>query len=82
LVYIYENPVDISQAQALVHLAAVVGTGRQLVADQLAAAAGENRRAVDKHARYYGLLLAESHRTRRLFGNMLRRIAMLASPAA
>jgi len=48
LVYIYENPVDISQAQALVHLPAVVGTGRQLVADQLAAAAGESRRTVDK----------------------------------
>jgi hypothetical protein len=27
-----------------------------------------------KHARYYWLLLAESHLTRRLFGSMLRRI--------
>ena len=27
-----------------------------------------------KHARYYWLLLAESHLTRRLFGLMLRRI--------
>src|SRR5208337_193129 len=34
-----------------------------------------------KHARYYWLLLAESHLTRRLFGSMLRRIAMLAVPA-
>jgi hypothetical protein len=34
-----------------------------------------------KHARYYWLLLAESHLTRRLFGGMLRRIAMVASPA-
>ena len=34
-----------------------------------------------KHARYYWLLLAESHLTRRLFGNMLRRIAALPSPA-
>ena len=34
-----------------------------------------------KHARYYWLLLAESHLTRRLFGRMLRRIAMLPSPA-
>ena len=34
-----------------------------------------------KHARYYWLLLAESHLTRRLFGSMLRRIAMLPSPA-
>jgi hypothetical protein len=29
-----------------------------------------------KHARYYRLLLVESHLTRRLFKGMLRRIAM------
>jgi hypothetical protein len=34
-----------------------------------------------KHARYYWLLLAESHLPRRLFGGMLRRIAALPSPA-
>ena len=34
-----------------------------------------------KHARYYWLLLAESHLTRRLFGGMLRRITTVASPA-
>ena len=34
-----------------------------------------------KHARYYSLLLAESHLTRRLFGGMLRRIAAFPSPA-
>ena len=34
-----------------------------------------------KHARYYLLLLAESHLTRRLSGSMLQRIAMLPSPA-
>ena len=34
-----------------------------------------------KHARYYWLLLAESHLTRRLFASMLRRIAMLPPPA-
>ena len=34
-----------------------------------------------KHARYYWLLLAESHMTRRLFGSMVRRIAMLLLPA-
>jgi Transposase DDE domain group 1 len=34
-----------------------------------------------KHARYYWLLLAESHLTRRLFGGMLRRIATVASAA-
>jgi hypothetical protein len=27
-----------------------------------------------KHARYYWLLLAESHLTRRLFGSMMRRV--------
>ena len=34
-----------------------------------------------KHARYYWLLLAESHLTRPLFGAMLQRIAALPSPA-
>jgi len=31
-----------------------------------------------KHARYYSLMLAESHLTRRLFGSMVRRIDALA----
>ena len=34
-----------------------------------------------KHARYYWLLLAESHLTRQLFAGMLRTITMLPSPA-
>ena len=34
-----------------------------------------------QHARYYWLLLAESHLTRRLFADMLAKIAMLPSPA-
>ena len=34
-----------------------------------------------KHARYYWLLLAESHLTRRLFGAMVRRIGLLSVPA-
>jgi hypothetical protein len=34
-----------------------------------------------KHARYYWLLLAESHLTRRLFGAMVQRIAVLPVPA-
>ena len=34
-----------------------------------------------KHARYYWLLLAESHLTRRLFGSMVRRIDALPVPA-
>ena len=38
-------------------------------------------RRLIKHARYYWLLLAESHLTRRLFGATLGRIAALPSPA-
>ena len=34
-----------------------------------------------KHARYYWLLLAESHLTRRLFAGMLGKIAVLSIPA-
>ena len=34
-----------------------------------------------KHARYYRLLLAESHLTRRLFASMVRRIELLPLPA-
>ena len=34
-----------------------------------------------KHARYYWLLLAGSHLTRRLFGAMVRRIGLLSMPA-
>ncbi len=33
-----------------------------------------------KHARYYWLLLAEGHLSRRLFGSMLRMIAALPLP--
>jgi hypothetical protein len=35
-----------------------------------------------KHARYYWLLLAEGHLTRRLFGAMLERIWALPAPAS
>jgi hypothetical protein len=34
-----------------------------------------------KHARYYWLLLAEGHLTRRLFGVMAQRIAALPVPS-
>ena len=54
---------------------------RGVVANQLAAAVGENRRTTHKHACYYWLLLAESHLTRRLFGGMLQRIVTLTVPA-
>jgi len=45
-----------------------------------AAAVGEDRGPLIKHARYYWLLLAESHLTRRLFAGMLRKISTLAVP--
>jgi len=38
-------------------------------------------RRLIKHARYYWLLLAESHLTRRLFGGLLRKFAMLPTAA-
>ena len=51
-----------------------------LVVDQPAAASRQDRRALGEHARYYWLLLAESHLTRRLFGAMLQRIWALPVP--
>jgi hypothetical protein len=42
-----------------------------VVTDQLAAEAVKSGGRLLKHARYYCLLLAESHRMRRLFGAML-----------
>ena len=45
----------------------------KLVLDEPPATAGQDRRLV-KHARYYWLLLAESHLTRRLFRAMVGRI--------
>jgi len=56
----------------------------ELVADEFAAALGEERRTAApalRDARYYWLLLAEGHLTRGCFGSMLRRIAALPSPA-
>jgi len=52
-----------------------------LVADESPAAAGEDRGPAGKARRYYWLLLAEGHLTRRLFGDMLRRIWALPVPA-
>jgi hypothetical protein len=54
---------------------------REVVLDELAAAVGEDCGRLVKLARYYWLLLAESHLTRRLFGNMLRRMEALPLPA-
>ncbi len=62
--------------------AEIIQAARQLVAEEFTA-----QRLVKtggrliRHARYYWLLLAESHLTRRLFGSMVRRIAALPVPA-
>jgi hypothetical protein len=56
--------------------AGVAKEDRQLVVDEPAAAIGQDRGA-DQARRYYWLMLAESHLTRRLFGAMVRRIAAL-----
>ena len=53
---------------------------RVLVAHQPAATPRQDGRALVKHARYYWLLLAEGHLTRRLFGAMLQRIWALPVP--
>lgn len=52
---------------------------RELVADEFAAAVGQDGRLI-KRARYFWLLLTEGHLTRRLFGAMVRRIAALPVP--
>src|ERR1022692_4212645 len=54
---------------------------RELVADEFAATAGENGRAIGEACPYYWLMLAESHLTRRLFGGMVRRLDALGVPA-
>jgi hypothetical protein len=55
---------------------------RDLIADELAEAVGEDgRTAGQARARYYWLLLAKGHLHRRLFGQMLRRISALPVPS-
>jgi hypothetical protein len=49
-------------------------TDRELVAHRLQQRLVKTGGRLVKHARYYWLLLAESHLTRRLFGSMLQRI--------
>jgi hypothetical protein len=52
----------------------------RLVADEQQRLVKTDGRLI-KHARYYWLVLAESHLTRRLFGQMLRRIWALPMPS-
>ena len=50
---------------------------RKLVADQLQQRLVKTGARLVRHARYYWLMLAESHLTKRLFGSMVRRIGTL-----
>jgi hypothetical protein len=54
---------------------------RELVADGFTAAVGEDGGRLIKHARYFWLLLAEGHLTRRQFETMVRRMAALPVPS-
>jgi hypothetical protein len=77
-----ENRRKSAYAREFVATAGAARADREVVADQLAAAAGENSGGrLIKHARYYWLLLAKSHLTRRLFARMLRKIGALPVPA-
>ena len=58
------NPYSMRLPRSLIHRSDLVKTGGRLF----------------KHARYYWLLLAESHLTRRLFESMVRRTDRLALP--
>lgn len=59
----------------------VAQADREPVADKFGERIMKTGGRLVKHARYYWLLLAESRLTKRLFGNMLRRIAGLSLPA-
>jgi hypothetical protein len=52
-----------------------------VVVNQLATRLVKTGGRLVKHARYYWLLLTESHLTRRLFGSILRQIEALPLPA-
>jgi len=72
---------DRLQPREFVAAAGAAGTDRPLVADQLAAALVKTGGRLIKHGRYYWLLLAEGHLTRRLFRSMLQRILALPAQA-
>ena len=60
---------------------ALRGPDRKVVANQLAAAVGENRGTVEKACTLLLAAAGRGHLTRRLFGGMLQRIAAPPSPA-
>ena len=53
---------------------------QELVADELQQRLMKTGGRLVKHARYYWLLLAEGHLNRKLFGQMLGRLAALPVP--
>jgi hypothetical protein len=58
----------------------VAQLNRELVPDESEQRLVKTGGRLVKHARYYWLLLAEGHLTRRRFGAMLGRIALLPIP--
>jgi hypothetical protein len=68
------------QPRQPVAAAGATDADRHMVADQSPATPCQDGGRLVKHARYYWLLLAESHLTRRLFGSMLQRIWALPVP--
>jgi len=63
-----------------VHEAGTGDADLEVVADQLAAAVGEDRRTAYQTCALLLVGTGESHLTRRLFAGMLRKIAALPSP--
>jgi hypothetical protein len=73
---------DVVPAEALADIDREALAREQVeVADEPPAAPRKTGGRLVRHSRYYWLLLAESHLTRRLFGAMLRRIWALPVPA-
>jgi|SRR3989475_2051084 len=71
---------DRLQSGQPVATASVAEEDWELVADELAAAAGEDGRSAGETCALLLALLAEGHLSRRLFGSMLRMIAALPLP--
>jgi hypothetical protein len=68
------------QPGQFVAAAGVAPRNREMVADESAAWLVKTGGRLVKHSRYYWLLLAEGHLTRRRFGAMLGRIVLLPMP--
>jgi hypothetical protein len=69
------------QLGQFVAAAGVGRANRELVANKFTATTDKEGERLVKHARYYWLLLAETHLTKRLAGNVLWRFAGLSLPA-